>query len=299
MTTLQKLINDYLEHLEIEKGRALKTVDNYRRYLERFTHFSKAASPKDVTEKSVRSFRLALNREGVGKKTQNYYLIALRGFLSYLAKHDIESLPAEQIELARVAEKELDLISPEELNRLLEAADGKSLQSLRDKAILELLFSTGMRVSELCNLDRDKTNPPAGGQEEISIKGKGGKIRVVFISDRAQDALKKYLNERADIDPALFVRTRNTKAGETLRLTPRSVQRILIHYAKKAGVSKKLTPHVLRHMFATDLLSAGADIRSVQTLLGHASISTTQIYTHVTNPQLKKVHEQYHGKKRK
>ncbi|MBI4133579.1 tyrosine-type recombinase/integrase, partial [Candidatus Uhrbacteria bacterium] len=291
MGKLRQYINDYLEHLEIEKGRAVKTIDNYRRYLERFARLSKAAAPKDITENTVRAFRLFLNREGVSKKTQNYYLIALRGFLSYLAKHNIESLPAQLIELARIAEKELDLITPDELNRLLLAADGKSLRALRDSAILELLFSTGMRVSELCGLDRDKINIR---QDEISIKGKGGKIRVVFVSEKAKNAVKKYLNERTDIDPALFVRTRNIKTGGPLRLTPRSVQRIIKYYAGRAGVAKKLTPHVLRHMFATDLLSAGADIRSVQTLLGHASISTTQVYSKLANDQLRHEYDRAH-----
>ena len=210
----------------------------------------------------------------------------------------MESYAPEKIELAKVSERSLDLIESKDLERLLKAPDGDGLKSLRDKAILELLFSTGLRVSELCSLSRDLDLQ----KDEFSVRGKGEKVRVVFLSDSAKEALKKYLAKRADIDDALFIRLgrRVSKLDkqDSLRLTPRSVERIVARYAIKAGISKKVTPHVLRHQFATDLLQNGADIRSVQIMLGHSSISTTQIYTHVTDRQLKEVHRKYHGKSR-
>jgi site-specific recombinase XerD len=238
-------------------------------------------------------------KETLSKKTQNYYLIALRAFLRYLAKRDIKSLSAERIELAKVPERDLDLVSEEELERLLSAPNTNGLKALRDKAILELLFSTGLRVSELCSLNRDSVDLK---KDEFSIRGKGGKIRLVFLSDRAKQALKQYLNKRVDTDEALFVRVARNQQPVTsngsLRLTTRSVERIIKHYAAKAGISKKTTPHVIRHCFATDLLSNGADIRSVQSLLGHSNIATTQIYTHITDKQLRDVHKAFHGKRR-
>ena len=300
---IKTLHKEFLEYLEIERGRSLKTLDNYRHYLDGFFDFAKASSASDITEDIVRSFRLRLNRRNLKRRTQNYYLIALRGFLKYLTKRGIKSLAPEKIELAKVAEREIDLIGEDELERLLEGPRGDSLKNLRDRAILELLFSTGLRVSELCALNRDSLNLKKG---EFSVRGKGEKVRVVFLSDSAKDALKTWLDKRTDIDEALFI---NFKPGSTrldvkrpngeLRLTPRSVERIIKHYAIKVGISKKVTPHVLRHCFATDLLANGADLRSVQMLLGHASISTTQIYTHVTNRQLREVHRAFHGRRRK
>lgn len=298
---IEKLHKEFLEYLEIERGRSLKTIDNYGRYLKRFLDFSKIRSPDEIDDELVRKYRLYLNRENLKRKTQNFYLIALRVFLKYLAKRGIEAMPSERIELAKVPERELDLISGDELERLLASPKGDDLKNLRDKAILELLFSTGLRVSELCSLDRDDVDLK---KVEFSIRGKGDKIRLVFVSDTAKNALKKYLDKRQDIEEALFVslRTDLKKKPEVgpreNRLTPRSVERIVHFYAVKAGISKKTTPHILRHCFATDLLENGADLRSVQTLLGHSSITTTQIYTHVTDRQLREVHRAFHGRKR-
>lgn len=296
---LNNLKREFLEHLEIEKGRSLNTVSNYDRYLSRFIDFSKIKDPKKIDDNIVREYRLWLNRQSDGKgntlkrNTQNYYLIALRAFLKYLRKREIESMSPERIELAKVSERSLDLISSEELKRLIEAPDGDDLKSLRDKAILEMLFSTGLRVSELCAQSRDINLKI----DELSVRGKGEKVRVVFISDEAKKALKVYLDKRKDIDDSLFVQLgRNSGDKDSLRLTPRSVERIIKHYAIKAGISKKVTPHIIRHSFATDLLQNGADLRSVQVLLGHADISTTQVYTHVTDRHLREIHKNFHNK---
>lgn len=310
MTNLESLKREFLEYTEIEKGRSLKTVENYDHYLTRFLNYAKISKPSEITEGIVRDFRLWLNRQAgikqngssdtLKKKTQNYYLIALRSFLKFLAKRGVDSLPPDRIELAKVAERSLDLISEEELNRLLAAPDGKDLKNLRDKAILELLFSTGLRVSELCSLPREINLK----KDEFSVRGKGEKVRVVFLSDEAKQALKNYLDKRTDMDDALFVQIGlktmklSEKKGGSLRLTSRSMERIVKHYAVKAGITKKVTPHVVRHSFATDLLQNGADLRSVQALLGHANIGTTQIYTHVTDKHLRGIHKKFHGKGR-
>jgi site-specific recombinase XerD len=310
VTEMDKLKREFLEYLEIEKGRAIRTVENYEHYLTVFFEFGKIKSPSDITDSSVREFRLWLNRQTTGnnrqtgntvsKKTQNYYMIALRVFLKYLTKRGIAAMPRDQIELAKTPERSLDLISPEELARLLNSPNGNTLKDLRDKAILELLFSTGLRVSELCSL----TNDFDFQRDEISIRGKGGKVRVVFISDEAKNAVKKYLAARKDMNDALFVQTPTLKeVGEPTKsvgldraLTRRSIERIVKQHAIKAGITKRVTPHVIRHSFATDLLNNGADIRSVQIMLGHSSISTTQIYTHVTDKQLREVHKKFHNK---
>ena len=341
---LKSLHQQFLEHLEVEKGRSLKTIENYDRYVKRFLEFAKVGSPSGIDDELVRKYRLFLNREekrnggNLDRKTQNYYLIALRVFLKYLAKRNIASLPAERIELAKTPQRDLDLITEEELRRLLDtplrgsaysakqnfsrftlprsgagsdtsqnSALPNSLRSLRDKAILELLFSTGLRVSELCALKRDSFNEAKAG--EISIRGKGGKIRVVFISDSAKQAVKNYLDKRIDAEEALFVSDRLiasrandinlSRLSSYSRLTPRSVERMIKQRAIEAGISKKVTPHIIRHCFATDLLSNGADIRSVQALLGHSNIATTQIYTHITDKQLRDVHKNFHSKGRK
>ncbi len=307
--TLDQLKRQFLEYVEIEKGRSLKTVVNYAHYLDRFLEFSGAKHPEDITDKLVREFRLWLNRQVTGnnkktgetlsKKTQNYYLIALRAFLKYLARQEIKSLPAEKIELAKTGERMLDLITEAELGRLLQSPQGTELKDLRDKAILELLFSTGLRVSELCSLSRDIDLR----SDEFSIRGKGSKVRVVFLSDLAKKVLKDYLAKRKDMDDALFIQlSKNGKAVEQggkggLALTRRSVERIVKQHAIKAGISKKVTPHVIRHVFATDLLSNGADLRSVQALLGHANIGTTQMYTHVTDRHLRDIHKKFHNKR--
>jgi site-specific recombinase XerD len=307
---IHSLKNEFLEYIEIEKGRGLKTVENYNRYLKRFLSFSKITDPSDINDDVLRRFRLWLNRiptraeagkqEGtLKKKTQNYYLIALRAFLKYLYKRGVATLPPERIELAKVSERSIDLISAEELDRLMKAADKAGLAAFRDKAILELLFSTGLRVSELCSLSRDLDI----SKDEFSIRGKGEKVRVVFLSTSAREALKKYLLGRTDTDDALFIQIGNPTSKllasrDSLRLTPRSIERIVSGYAIKAGISKKVTPHIIRHSFATDLLQNGADIRSVQAMLGHANINTTQIYTHVTDKHLRDIHKAFHGKQR-
>jgi len=300
---LHILKREFLEYLEIERGRSLKTIENYDHYLARFLEYTKAKHPKDINDNMLRDFRLWLNRqpgtngETIKKRTQNYYLIALRSFLKYLAHREVSSLAPERIELVKVPERGLDLISTEELTRLLQAPNESNLKSLRDRAMLEMLFSTGLRVSELCSLSRDLDI----SKDEFSVRGKGEKVRVVFLSPEAKQAVKTYLNKRDDMDDALFVRIGNTINGKenSLRLTPRSVERIIKYYAIKAGISKKVTPHIIRHSFATDLLQNGADIRSVQALLGHANINTTQIYTHVTDIGLRDIHKKFHSKKRK
>lgn len=304
MNELVKLKREFLEYLEIERGRSVKTVENYDRYLERFFAFTKSAKPADLTEEQVREFRLYLNRqpgtrngtrvEPMKRRTQNYYLIALRAFLKYLRKRGVESLSPERIELAKVPERSLDLISSAELKRLMNAPDTKTLEGKRDKAILELLFSTGLRISELCALSIDDIDMT---RDEFSVRGKGEKIRVVFLSAAARNAVQEYLKNRKDMDDAMFVRYgRKMNDGGDLRLSPRAVQRLLKKYAAVAGITRKVTPHVIRHSFATDLLQNGADIRSVQALLGHASINTTQVYTHVTDKHLRDVHKRFHGK---
>lgn len=294
----------YLEHLEIEKNRSPKTMENYGRYLDRFLQFAKVSSPSGITEDLIRQYRLYLNRlkdnEGnpLKKVTQNYHIIALRNFLKYLAKRDIKCVPAEKVELGKQEDREVTFLEADELERLLKSPEGNNLDSLRDRAVLGTLFSTGMRVSELCSLDRNKIDTTRG---ELSIRGKGSKIRVVFLSDEAKEDIKNYLGKRSDVDEALFIRIPKTKTfskDSDLRLTPRSIQRIVEKYATKSGiVGKNVSPHTLRHSYATDLLRNGADIRSVQSMLGHSSVTTTQIYTHVTDKQLREVHKKFHNKK--
>lgn len=319
MASLKQLKTQFLEYIEIEKGRSLHTIENYDRYLVRFLNFIKTDNPANITDEIVREFRLWLNRQSTGnnkatgatlsKKTQNYYLIALRAFLKYLTRQEVKSLAPERIELAKVSERTLDLITHHELSRLLNSPKGNDLKNLRDKAVLELLFSTGLRVSELCSLTSDIDL----NSDELSIRGKGGKVRVVFLSPEAKNAVKAYLSLRKDMSDALFVQIGNElphvlphvrlvgKKKSTnptcSPLTRRSIERIVKQHAIKAGISKKVTPHVMRHMFATDLLGNGADLRSVQALLGHSSISTTQIYTHVTDKHLRDIHKKYHNKK--
>ncbi|MBI4119154.1 MAG: tyrosine-type recombinase/integrase [Parcubacteria group bacterium] len=308
---IKKLFGDYLDYLEIEKNRSPKTIENYARYLNRFLAWSKKSSPETITADLVRNYRLYLNRISppLKKITQAYHLIALRNFLKYLAKRDVKTLTSDKIELGPTGDRHIDFLENEEVERLLAAASGASPKGFRDKAILELLFSTGLRVSELCSLNRESVNLKRG---EFAVKGKGDKIRVVFLSEPAKNALTAYLDKRKDIDEALFVRNIKIQAfapssvrGDTssknqdLRLTPRSIQRLVKYYAARAGIVKNIHPHTLRHSFATDLLRNGADIRSVQAMLGHANITTTQIYTHVTDTQLKEVHQAFHARRRK
>ena len=301
---LSELKRQFLEYLEIERGRSVKTIENYDHYLTRFLEFVKTDNPNKLTEDMVREFRLWLNRqdgtkvgsrmEPMKRRTQNYYLIAVRAFLKYLRKRGIESLNPERIELAKVPERSLDLISSAELDRLMKSPDLKTQVGLRDRAILELLFSTGLRISELTSLSTDDVDL---SRDEFSVRGKGDKIRVVFLSDEAKQAIKEYQKGRKDMSDALFVQYgKNAKNAKDLRLSPRAVQRMLKHYAAKAGITRKVTPHVIRHSFATDLLQNGADLRSVQALLGHANIATTQVYTHVTDKHLREVHKKFHGK---
>ena len=312
---IERYKREFLEYMEIERGSSLKTVRNYEHYLTRLIDFAKLSSPKDITDDSIREFRLHLNRSSgvkvrgqasstMKKNTQNYHLIALRRFLKYLMKRGVTALSPDRIELAKVGGRQLDLMSSTELSRLLKAPlDGpdltNNLSALCDKAILELFFSTGLRLAELCSLNADLDL----SKDEFSIRGKGEKVRVVFLSDDAKNAIRTYLAARKDMDEPMFVQfSRNKmksdgKRNESARLTPRSIERMVQKYATKAGISRKVTPHILRHSFATDLLENGADIRSVQVMLGHANIQTTQIYTHVTDRQLKEIHKKFHSKK--
>lgn len=303
MLNLKELKNQFLEYLEVEKNRSAKTTENYDHYLTRFLNFAKITSVKEISEDLIRKYRLYLNRltdqagKPLKKVTQNYHVIALRAFLKYLAKKDIKTVAAEKLELGKQEQREVTFLEPAELERFLATPKDGDIVSLRDRAILETLFSTGLRVAELCSLNRDEIDLSRG---EFTVRGKGSKLRVVFLSDTAKDVLKFYLEKRSDADPALFIRVpKNEKFEkfENLRLTPRSVQRIVKKYAIAAGiVGKKVSPHSLRHSFATDLLRNGADIRSVQSLLGHSSVTTTQIYTHITDKQLREVHEKFHAK---
>ncbi len=303
MEDLEKLKRQFLEYVEIEKGQSLKTVDNYNRYLTRFFSQTGVSKASEISDDIVREFRLYLNRQpGVKikgqasdtlkKNTQNYHLIALRAFLRYLMKRGVTTLSPDRIELAKTPGRELDLVSESEIERLLSSPEEDTEKGLRDRAIMELFFSTGLRLSELCSLNRDLDL----SKDEFSIRGKGQKVRVVFLSDSAKTAIKKYLAKRRDMMEPLFVPT-SFRKNEDGRLTPRSIERMVKGYAIKAGISKKVTPHILRHGFATDLLSNGADIRSVQMMLGHANIATTQVYTHVTDKQLRDVHKKFHSRK--
>ena len=303
MTELESYIKEYLGYLEVEKNRSPKTVENYRRYLEAFAKTIAAKSIKDVNPENVRRFRLTLSRkpgeesEFLKKTTQSYYVIAIRNFLKYLIKNNIKtSILPEQIELPKISPRQIEIIEYPDLERFLNSPQGDSLRNLRDKAILEALFSTGLRISEICSLSRYQDFD----RGEITVRGKGSKLRVVFLSERAKEAIKKYLDKRSDAEEALFISLSKAKNPKVLgRIIPRTIQRLVKYYAKKAGILGKITPHQLRHQFATDLLMNGADIRSVQALLGHANISTTQIYTHVTNKELKEIHRAFHARRRK
>lgn len=302
---LSSFLRPFLEYLEVEKGRSVLTIRNYQFYLQRFFDWAKDPLVDAVDTEMVRQFRLYLNRleiprRGLLKKsTQNYHLIALRSFLKYLTRHDVESLAPEKIELAKQGSREPAFLDSSDLQRLLDAptvSDAPTILKTRDRAILELFFSTGMRVSELASLKKDQVKLD---RNEFSVRGKGDKVRVVFLSHQARHWLKQYLDLRTDQAPYLFVRHDRAKHGqkEVGSLTPRSMERLVHHYSAMAGIPKKVSPHTLRHSFATDLLTNGADIRSVQALLGHASITTTQIYTHVTNQQLQEVHQAFHARR--
>lgn len=293
----------FLEYLEIEQNRSQKTINNYRHYLTRLEDFAGDIKVSEIDAELIRKFRLWLNRLGTNtsdeleKTTQNYHLIALRSFLRFCAKRDIASLPPDKIELARTVRKQVTFLNPEELKRLFEQVDTSNLAGLRDRAILELLFSSGLRVSELVGLDREHINLK---RREFMVRGKGQKDRPIFISQEAADWIEKYLAKRTDVSPPLFIRYSGSKkvdqSGNFSRLTARSIQRMVARTALLAGITKHVSPHTLRHSYATDLLMNGADLRSVQALLGHSNIATTQIYTHVTDPHLKSVHERFHHK---
>ncbi len=296
-----KTLTDFLEYLEIEQNRSQKTIRNYDHYLTRLIDYAGDIEVKDIDAELIRKWRLWLNRLGTNvsdelqKTTQNYHLIALRSFLRYCAKRNIPALAPDKIELAKTQRRQVTFLSPEELGRLFSQPDTATQPGLRDRAILELLFSSGLRVSELVGLDRDHINLK---RKEFTVRGKGQKDRPIFISEASADWIGQYLQRRDDNSPPLFIRYSGTKKADTTgnfnRLTVRSVQRLVSRYARLAGITKQVSPHTLRHSFATDLLMNGADLRSVQAMLGHSNIATTQIYTHVTDPHLKKVHEQFH-----
>lgn len=300
MQSLSDYLQEYLNYLEIEKNRSPKTRENYERYLKEFLKFSGATSPAEITDARVRNFRLALARKSaprsgkpLKKISQGYYVIALRNFLKYLAKRDIQVLAPEKIELPKTPSRQIEILEYRDLERLLKKPPEGTLRAFRDQAILETFFSTGIRLAELCVLDR-RMNLARG---EISIRGKGDKLRVVFLSERARNAIQEYLKKRIDTDPALFVSISKT-SSVIGRITPRAVQRLLERRARAAGIAKKIHPHELRHSFATDLLINGADLRAVQELLGHSNISTTQMYTHLTNKELREVHRAFHARRR-
>jgi site-specific recombinase XerD len=300
-----KAKTDFLEYLEIEQNRSQKTIQNYDHYLTRLLDFAgDDLQLKDITPELIRKWRLWLNRLGtnvsdeLGKSTQNYHLIALRSFMKFCTKRDIPIMPVDKIELARTKRKQVTFLNEDELARLFTQPDTSKVNGLRDRAILELLFSSGLRVSELVGLDRDHINLK---RREFMVRGKGQKDRPIFISEEAARWVQQYLDERPDNAPPLFARYSGRKAADTSgnyqRLTARSIQRLVASYALLAGITKQVSPHTLRHSFATDLLMNGADLRSVQAMLGHSNIATTQIYTHVTDPHLKDVHERFHSNK--
>ena len=345
MSSIDSLLKNYLDYLEIEKNRSPKTRENYGHYLRVFIDYSKIKESEDITMEVVKQFRIWLARNkklhpvrgrssqddrshspsartasnginpvrnraraqarsegpsgraisnGIKKITQTYYVIAIRNFLKYLAKQDYNVLSSDKIELPKIARRQIDIIEYADLERFLAAPAQNTLRGLRDRAILETFFSTGLRISELCDLDR-YLNLNRG---EISVRGKGEKIRVVFLSDRARATIKNYLEKRNDPLEHLFISI--TKSGKVIgRITPRAIQRLVEFYRRKAGIAEKITPHQIRHQFATDLLINGADLRSVQELLGHSNISTTQIYTHITNKELKDIHKSFHARRRK
>ena len=291
--------------MEIEKGRSLKTISNYQRYIQRYLSFAKIKKPEQIDADTIREFRLHLNRQPglkqkgqaagtLKKRTQNYHLIALRVFLKFLMQNDVQTYSPDKIELAKIGQRQIEHLGADELLRMIEV----SKKHPRDHAIIQLLFSTGLRLSELCSLNRDLDL----SKDEFTIRGKGEKLRIVFLSQDARDAVREYLKTRTDLDEALFVQqgpgaVKRMENQESIRLTPRSVERTVKQIAIEAGISKKVSPHTIRHSFATDLLRNGADIRSVQMMLGHSNIATTQIYTHITDKQLREVHKMFHKKK--
>ena len=303
---------EFLEYLEVEKGSSPLTIRNYRHYLTRFDEFLATEgirqTLKDINKETVRRYRVYLSRlpgspragsrgsEPLSRRTQGYHVIALRSFLRWLTKNDYKVMSPDKIDLPKVDDRQVKFLTGEQVDRLLSAPSLSKITGKRDKAILELLYSTGLRVSELVSLNRNKID---FSSREFGIIGKGGKARVVFLSARAAKWVENYLDARRDHFFPLFIRHKGkvelTTPDEKMRLTPRSVQRMIKKYSNKMKLSVDVTPHVLRHSFATDLLMAGADLRSVQEMLGHKNVQTTQIYTHVTNKQLKDIHEAFHA----
>ena len=305
--TTQEAVLRFLEYCELDKNLSQTTIKMYSYYLNFFAHWVSVNAPnvaeniEALTDNEVRRFRLYLAQQyknphkgELKRQSQNYFLIALRSMLRYLIREEYKVLSPDKIILGKTRDREVRYLSPEDLKKLFDAVEGTSRTKLRDKAILEVLFSTGLRVAELSRLDRDRINVQSG---EFSVTGKGGHIRVVFLSKRAIAALNAYIATRKDTAAPVFIRYRGKKpeTPNDLRLSPRQIERIIEHYRIVAGITSHVTPHVLRHSFATDLLMHGADLRSVQELLGHKNIGTTQIYTHVTNPRLKEIHEKYHS----
>lgn len=297
-----ELLLDFIEHLEVEGGRSSKTAENYKLYLERFVEFTNDSKVDAITTEVVRKYRLWLNRyknhndDELATITQSYHLIALRGFLQYLSKRDIKSLSPNKIDLPKITRKQVTFLHYDEITALLATISLDNEQGLRDRAIIELLFSSGLRISELVNLNKDHVNTK---RREFMVRGKGQKDRPVFVSESAASHVKDYLASRLDNLPPLFLSySRNnisSRTGDYRRLSARSIQRMLSKYARLAGITKHVSPHTLRHSFATDLLMNGADIRSVQSMLGHSNISTTQVYTHVTDEHLREVHQKFHS----
>jgi site-specific recombinase XerD len=299
-----KAKTEYLEYLEIEQNRSQKTIANYDHYLTRLEDFAGDLKVLEIDNEMIRKWRLWLNRLGtntsdeLAKTTQNYHLIALRSFLKFCAKRNIQALSPEKIELARTKRPQVTFLNEEEIDRILDQPNTNSFVGLRDRAILELLYSSGLRVSELVSLNTEQLNLK---RQEFMVRGKGQKDRPIFISDRATLWINRYLEQRTDNLKALFISANKSnskidQSGNFKRLTPRSIQRLVSRYALLAGITKHVSPHTLRHSFATDLLMNGADIRSVQAMLGHSNIATTQIYTHITDPHLKSVFDRYHNK---
>ena len=295
-----KKIDDFLDYMAVEKGSSPLTIRNYKHYLSRLNNFLMTKGKNSLNSINldlVHDFRIYLTKLGLGRKTQGYHAIALRSFLKWLLKNDIQVLEPTKIDLPKVTDRQVKFLNGEQVDRLLNAPTMSDIQGIRDKAILEVLFSTGLRVSELTSLDVEKIDFE---RKEFGITGKGGRARVVFLSTRACEYIKKYLKERKDHFKPLFIRHKGkidpTTPDEKMRLTPRSVERLVKKYVRKVKLPVEATPHTMRHSYATDLLVAGADIRSVQEMLGHKNISTTQIYTHVTNKQLKDIHETFHGR---
>lgn len=305
--TVKEAINQFLEYCELDRNLSQKTIKMYGYYLSFFQKWlleNFTAETEDVTkinDQHLRKFRLFLSQQYLNpykgplkRQSQNYFLIAIRSWLRYLVRQELPVLSPDRIELGKIRDREIKFLPANDLDKLFSTANTRRKVGLRDRAILEVLFSTGLRVSELSALNRDQINLETG---EFSVIGKGGKARVVFLSVRAKEWLGKYLQARKDDIPAVFIRYRGKKPQkpEEWRLSPRQIQRLVEKYRRKAGITRHITPHVLRHSFATDLLTHGADLRSVQEMLGHKNIATTQIYTHVTNPQLKQIHQKYHS----